>query len=89
MTALYNNGFLENIARDHTCGSVLSPMRRGLSLDHSVKPTTNPQGVARNANQQAPFGIIDPPPSTIRHAALLDGISLRSSLHCINASIGT
>ena len=59
-------------------------MRRGLSLDYAVKSTTNPQGVARNANQQAPFGIIDPHPPMIRHAALLDGILLRDSMHCID-----
>jgi hypothetical protein len=83
-TTLNANDFVEHMVQDHTCGSVLSPTSRGLSQDCSVKSTTNPQGVARNANQQAPFGIIDPPPPTIRHAALLDGISLRSSLHCIN-----
>ena len=59
-------------------------MRRGLSLDYAVKSTTNPQGVARNANQQAPFGIIDPHPLMIRHAASLGGISLRASLHCMD-----
>jgi predicted Fe-S protein YdhL (DUF1289 family) len=84
MAALYNNNFVKTTAQNQIRGSALSPMRRSLSLDHSVKSTTNPQGVARNANQQAPFGIIDPPPPTIRHAALLDGISLRYSLHCID-----
>jgi hypothetical protein len=83
-TAFYNNDSVENIARHHTCGSVLSQMRRGQPLDYPVTSTTNPRGVARNASQQAPFSIIDPPPPTVRHAALLDGISLRSPLHCID-----
>ena len=81
---LYDNNSVEHIAQDHTCGPVSGPMRRGLSLDYVVESTTNPQGVARNANQQAPFGIIDPHPPMIRHAALLDGILLRDSMHCID-----